>query len=136
MSEKIYAVSCSIDLAAIGLDRIRTRVDGFERTKLSLDWSKVELAPVVADEKIQFEEGDVKIVQIRPIDVPGNSFVFLSLYGVNGMGHLSCIGCTKMKRFSEDRTANLAMFQSRIRSPVSKGDLLGQIIIVPGSNYD
>lgn len=132
MSEKIYAISCSMDLAAIGLDRMRTHVEGFEKAKMSLDWSDVEIVPVVADERVAFEEGDIKIVKIRPIEVPENSLVFLSLYGVNGMGHLCCIGCLQMKKYTENRTANLAMFQSRIKSPVSKGDLLGQVVVVPG----
>ncbi len=132
MSEKIYAISCSMELASIGVDRMRTQVDGFEKAKMSLDWSDIEIVPVVADEKVLFEEGDVKIVPIRPIEVAENSLVFLSLYGVNGMGHLCCIGCLQMKKYTERRTANLAMFQTRIKSPVSKGDLLGQVVVVPG----
>ncbi|MFW9917986.1 MAG: DUF22 domain-containing protein [Candidatus Thorarchaeota archaeon] len=132
MAEKIYTVSCSVELASIGLDKMRTATEGMEKAKMSLDWSEIEIAPVVAEDRVAFEEGDIKIVPIRPIKVPENSLVFLSFYGVNGMGHLCCIGCMEMKKYTEDRTANLAMFQSRIKSHVSKGDLLGQVVVVPG----
>jgi len=132
MTEKIYAVSCSLELASMGIDRMRTSVDGLDLAEMSLDWSRIQIAPVVAEEKVQFDEGDLKIVPIRSIKVSGQSLVFLSLYGANGMGHLCCIGCMEMKKYTEDRTADLAMFHSRIKSSMMKGDLLGQVIIVPG----
>jgi hypothetical protein len=116
----------------MGLDRMRTSVEGLEEMELSLDWSKVRLVPVVASEKVSFNEGETKIIPIRPFEVPEFTMVFLSFYGVNGMGHLFCIGCMEMKTCYECRTANVAMFQSRIKASVMKGDLLGQVMLVLG----
>ncbi|OLS29683.1 MAG: hypothetical protein ThorAB25_15080 [Candidatus Thorarchaeota archaeon AB_25] len=132
MSEKIYVISCSQDLQSLGMDRLRTAVEGMEERTLSLDWSKVRLVPVIANEKVAFAEGQSEFVPIKPISIPGNSTVFQSFYGVNGMGHLSCIGSQEFKRPDEDRTADMSIFQSRIKASVLKGDLLGQVLIVPG----
>lgn len=131
MSEKIYVISCSQDLQSLGMDRLRTAVDGMDERTLSLDWSKVRLVPVIADEKVAFTEGQSEYVPIKLISIPANSVVFQSFYGVNGMGHLSCIGSQEFKRPNEDRSADISIFQSRIKASVLKGDLLGQILIVP-----
>ena len=132
MSEKIYMISCSQDLASMGLDRMRTRVEGLEEAELSLDWTKVRIVPVVAADKVPYERGETQIVPIRPIAVPEYAIVFLSLWGVNGMGHLFCIGCQTMKMYEEKRIADVCVFQSRIKASVMKGDLLGQVLIIPG----
>ncbi|MGY5876911.1 MAG: DUF22 domain-containing protein [Candidatus Thorarchaeota archaeon] len=132
MSEKIYVISCSQDLVKMGLDRIRSRVEGLEETELSLDWTSTKLVPVVAKEKMSYQEGQFNIVDIHPIDVPAYSMVFQSFYGANGMGHLACIGSMEFKSFNEDRTADKAMFQSRIKAAVLPGDLLGQVMVVSG----
>jgi hypothetical protein len=131
MSEKIYVISCSQDLLSLGMDRLRTAREGLEERTLSLDWSKTRLVPVVANEKVAFSEGDTQLVPIVPISIPANSVVLQSFYGVNGMGHLSCIGCQEFKGPDENRTADMSMFQSRIKAAVLKGDLLGQVLIVP-----
>ena len=130
MSEKIYVISCRQDLSDLGMDRMRSSVDGLEEVVLSLDWSNTRLVPVVASEKVSFQEGETKLVPIRPIDVPGYSMVFQSFYGMSGMGDLGCIGCTDMKMYSEDKSANMSMFSSRIKASVLAGDLLGQVLIV------
>ncbi len=132
MTEKIYVISCSQDLESLGMDRLRTAVEGMEERTLSLDWSNVRLVPVIAAEKIAFTEGETSFVPIKPIEIPANSVVFQSYYGVNGMGHLSCIGSQEFKRPDEDRTADMSMFRSRIKASVLKGDLLGQVLIVSG----
>ncbi len=132
MSEKIYVISCSQDLESLGMDRLRTAVEGMDERTLSLDWSKVKLVPVIANEKVAFTEGQSEFVQIKPISIPAKSVVFQSFYGVNGMGHISCIGSTEFKKPDEDRTADMSIFQSRIKASVLKGDLLGQVLIVPG----
>ncbi len=132
MSEKIYVISCSQDLLSLGMDRLRTAVDGMEEKTVSLDWSRVRLVPVIANEKVAFLVGESQFVAIKPIKIPANSIVVQSYYGVNGMGHLSCIGTQEFKRPDEDRTADMSVFQSRIKAFVLKGDLLGQVLIVPG----
>ena len=132
MSEKIYVISCSQDLQSLGMDRLRTAVEGMDERTLSLDWSKVRLVPIVADEKVAFAAGESQFVPIKPITIPANSTVFQSFYGVNGMGHLLCIGSQEFKRPDEDRSADMSIFQSRIKASVLKGDLLGQVMIVPG----
>lgn len=114
------------------MDRLRTAVEGMEERTLSLDWSKVRFVPVVANEKVAFTEGETQFVPIKPILIPANSVVIQSYYGVNGMGHLSCIGCQEFKRPNEDRIADMSLFQSRIKASVLKGDLLGQVLIVTG----
>ena len=131
MSEKIYVISCSRELLSMGMDRVRTAVDGMDERTLSLDWSKVRLVPVVANEKVTFAEGESQFVPIDPIKIPANSVVVQSFYGVNGMGHLSCIGHQEFKRPDEDRVADMSVFLSRIKASVLKGDLLGQVLIVP-----
>jgi hypothetical protein len=132
MTEKIYVISCSQDLQSLGLDRLRTAVEGMDERTLSLDWSKVKIVPVVANEKVAFTEGQSEFVPIKPISVPAKSVLFQSFFGVNGMGHLSCIGSQEFKKPNEDRTADMSIFQSRIKAAVLKGDLLGQVLIVPG----
>ncbi len=130
--DKIYVISCSQDLAKMGMDRIRTAVEGMETTSISLDWANSLLVPIIAAERYSFQVGEMGIVAIQPIVIPPYSMVFDSLYGVNGMGHLLCIGAPEFRSFREERVAKIAMFQSRIKSPVLPGDLLGQVLIVPG----
>ncbi len=130
MNEKIYVISCSKDLAGMGIDRIRKSVDGLEEANLALDWSNVRIVPVVAAEKVSFQLGETAIVPIQPIKVPAYAIVFQSFYGTNGMGHLFCIGALQFKRYDEDREANVAMFQSTMKASVLPGDLLGQVLIV------
>ena len=132
MSEKIYVISCRQDLADIGMDRVRSAVDGLDEVEIALDWTKAILAPVVAIEKVPFVEGKTRIVPIRPIRVPANGLVLQSFYGANGMGHISCVGALEYKSYSEERVANMAMFQSRLKASVMKGDMLGQVLVVPG----
>ena len=132
MSEKIYVISCRQDLTSYGMDRMRKSMDGLEATKLSLDWSNARLEPVVADEKVPFQEGETKIVPIKALHIPAYSVVLDSFYGSNGMGHISCIGAEEFKNYTENRTATMTMFQSRLKASVMKGDLLGQVLIVPG----
>ena len=64
--------------------------------------------------------------------IPAYAQVLQSHYGANGMGYISCIGSLEFKKFDEERIANKAMFHSRIKASVMKGDLLGQVLIVPG----
>jgi hypothetical protein len=130
MSEKIYVISCRQDLKGIGMDRMRTAVEGLEEIQININWNKARLIPVVAAEKVAFKVGETNLVPIRPIKVPKYGLVFQSFYGSNGMGDLGCIGCTDMKIFSEDRSANVCMFNSRINASVLPGDLLGQVMVV------
>ena len=132
MSEKIYVISCRQDLVSMGIDRMRTAVDGLEEIELSLDWSKARLIPVIANEKVSFQEGETKLVSIKPIKIPAFAVVFQSFYGSNGMGDLGCVGCTEMKMPSDNREANMSMFSSRIKGSVLPGDLLGQVVVVLG----
>lgn len=116
----------------MGMDRIRTGVEGLGEATLSLDWSKAKLVPVIADEKVPFQEGETRIVPIQPVEIPAYAMVVQSFYGANGMGHISCIGALEFKTYSERRTANMAMFNSRLKASVMKGDLLGQILVIQG----
>ena len=130
MDDRIHVISCNQDLMAMGIDRVRKVVDGLEETEVSFDWSKVRMVPVVADEKTAFNADETKIMSIRPIMIPKKAIVIQSFYGTNGMGHTSCIGLTEFKTVDQDRTADKAMFQSRIKAPVMKGDLLGQVLVI------
>ena len=130
MTDKIYVISCGQDLESLGMDRMRTSVVGLEEAKISLDWSKTRLVPVVASERVSYQAGETKIVHINPIKVPAYHMVFRSFYGSNGMGELACIGSAEMKTSSEERTANMSMFSSRIKASVLPNDLLGQVFIV------
>jgi hypothetical protein len=132
MSEKIYVISCSQDLVSMGMDRIRTAVEGLEEIEMSLDWSNTRLVPVVASEKVSFQEGETRLVPIKPIKIPAYAVVLQSFYGTNGMGDLGCIGSTEMKMVSDVREANMSMFSSRIKASVLPGDLLGQVLVVSG----
>ena len=132
MSEKIYVISCSQDLASMGLDRIRSSVEGLEEVTLALDWSKTRLVPVIAQEKVPMQPGETMIVSINPIQIPAYAQVVQSFYGTNGMGHVSCVGSLEFKKYDEPRVADKAMFQSRLKAALMKGDLLGQILIVTG----
>jgi hypothetical protein len=107
-------------------------VEGLEELTISLDWSRATLIPVVSEEKVQFQVGETSIISIRPIAIPAYAMVIQSFYGSNGMGHLSCIGSMEFKTFADERVADKAMFQSRIKAAVMKGDLLGQVLIIPG----
>ncbi|MFW9920336.1 MAG: hypothetical protein ACFFED_12105 [Candidatus Thorarchaeota archaeon] len=129
---KIYAISCSQDLVSMALDRIRTSVEGLDESEISLDWTKVHLVPIVADEKMSFNEGESNIVSIKPITISAYAMVFNSFYGANGMGFSSCIGSLEFKNYFEERVANKSMFHSRIKASILPGDLLGQVMIVKG----
>ena len=83
-------ISCRQDLINMGMDRMRTSIEGLEEIKLSLDWSDVRFIPVVATEKVAFKEGETKLVPIQPINVPAYAVVIQSFYGSNGMGDLGC----------------------------------------------
>ncbi|TFG13858.1 DUF22 domain-containing protein [Candidatus Thorarchaeota archaeon] len=130
MTDKIYVISCNQELASMGLDRMRTSVQGLDPATLDIDWSNARLVPIVAAERVAFEEDETKMVSIQPIDVPANSIVLNSFYGSNGMGHLTCIGSTEMKPDYEKRTATIGMFRSRVKAPVMQNDLLGMALIV------
>ncbi|MFX1330989.1 MAG: DUF22 domain-containing protein [Promethearchaeota archaeon] len=132
MSEKIYVISCRQDLADMGMDRVRSAVEGLESAKIAIDWSKARLEPVVATEKVPFDAGETRIVPIRPITVPAYGLVLQSFYGANGMGHISCVGALEYKSYTQEREANMAMFQARLKASVMKGDMLGQVLVVPG----
>lgn len=132
MIDEICIVSCRQDLANMGMGRIRTSFEGLGETTISLDWSKARLVPIVADEKTPFQDGEIRIVPIRPVEIPAYAMVLHSFYGANGMGHIFCIGALEYKTYREDRMANMAMFNSRLKASVMKGDLLGQVLVVPG----
>lgn len=132
MSEKIYVISCRQDLADMGMDRVRSAVEGLESAEIAIDWSKARLDPVVATEKVPFAAGETRIVPIRPIQVPAYGLVLQSFYGANGMGHISCVGALEYISYTQEREANMAMFQSRLKASVMKGDMLGQVLVVPG----
>ncbi|MHA1735236.1 MAG: DUF22 domain-containing protein [Candidatus Thorarchaeota archaeon] len=132
MSDKIYVIGCSKELESLGMDRVRTHVEGLDEIEIAVDWSKAKFVPVVADEKMPFQAGESKIVSIRPIPVPAYAMVVQSFYGANGMGHLFCIGSLTYRPYTEDRVADKAMFHSHIKAAVLKGDLLGQVLVVAG----
>jgi len=116
----------------MGVSHIRTAVAGLEESVLSLDWSNSKLMPVIASEKVAFAAGETKIIEIRPIRIPAYSMVVQSFFGVNGAVHLLCLGASQFKPFSEDRIAEIAQLQSRMKCSVLPWDLLGQVIVVPG----
>jgi hypothetical protein len=132
MADKIYVISCSNDLASMGMDRIRSAQEGLEAVTLSLDWSEVILAPVIAAERVPVGEDESTIISIEPIEIPAHAAVLNSYYGTNGMGFASCIGSLEFKKPSEKRVASKAMFHSHLKAPILPGDLLGQVMIVPG----
>jgi len=131
-SDEIYVITCSDKLVSMGMNRLRTATEGLSELHLSLDWPKATLVPVISEEKAQFNTGETRVVKIRQVKVPALAVVLQSFYGSNGMGHLFCIGSTEFKTVREDRIADRAMFQSRIKASVLPDDLLGQVIIVPG----
>ena len=130
MDDDMYLISCSQDLEKMGLDRMRTKVTGMEASEISANWSKIRIVPVVASEKVPFQVGETKVIDIRPIKVAPNTIVIQSFWGVNGMGHINCIGSTEHKHMNQERTADKAMFQSRLKASVMKGDIMGQVLLI------
>ncbi|MHA2426120.1 MAG: DUF22 domain-containing protein [Candidatus Thorarchaeota archaeon] len=130
--DKIYAICCDQSMSSMGLGYIRTAVEGVDESTVSLDWTKTRSVPIISLERLEFEASQTRIVSIRHIEIPAKVAVLRSFYVSNGMGNLACIGSTEFKRFDEDRTADRAMFTSRIKGPIMKGDLLGHIFMVPG----
>lgn len=131
MVEKIYVVSCNQGLASMGMNRLRTAVDGLQEVEIAMDWNNAKFVPITASEKTQFQEGKSAVVSIEPIDVPAYAVVLSSFYGSNGMGFVSCVGALEFKTHHESRIADKAMFHSHLKAPVLPGDLLGQVIVVP-----
>ncbi|MEM4734326.1 MAG: DUF22 domain-containing protein [Candidatus Thorarchaeota archaeon] len=129
--ESIYVISCRQDLLSMGIDRVRSRLEGMGETRIALDWTQARLVPVVSAERASFQPGEARILRIRPIKVGPNAAVLPSYYGVNGMGHLLCIGAQEFVHFSKERIADSAMFQSRIKASILPDDLLGQVFVVP-----
>ncbi|MDF1541434.1 MAG: DUF22 domain-containing protein [Candidatus Thorarchaeota archaeon] len=130
-NDKIYAICCDQSRSSMGLGYIRTAVEGVEESTFSLDWSQTRSIPIISLEREEFESGETRIISIRPVEIPARHAVIRSFYVSNGMGNLACIGSTEFKRFDEDRYTDRAMFTSRIKGPVIKGDLLGHILMIP-----
>ncbi len=131
--DKIYAILCDQSLSSMGFGYVRTAVEGIEESTISLDWSNVRAVPVISLEDAAFEAGETRIVKIKPITVAPKSAVLRSFYVSNGMGNLVCIGSTYFQHFDEERLADKAMFHSRIKGNMFKGDLIGHIFIVPSA---
>ncbi len=129
--EKIYVICCDQSKSSMGLGHIRTAVDGVEESVLSLDWSHVRAVPIITLEDATFEAGQTLIVKIKPLVITPRSALIRSFYGSNGMGNLTCIGSTEFKGFDEERLADRAMFHSRIKANMVKGDLLGHVFVIP-----
>ncbi|MDF1539165.1 MAG: DUF22 domain-containing protein [Candidatus Thorarchaeota archaeon] len=92
----------------------------------------MRFVPVVAAEKKQFQAGESAIVSIESIKIPAYAGVLSSFYGSNGMGFVSCVGALEFKTCQEDRVADKAMFHSHLKDPILPGDLLSQVMIIPG----
>ncbi len=131
--DKIYAICCDQSRSSMGLGYIRSAVEGIDESTVSLDWSNTRSVPIISLERMEFEASQTRILKIKKVEIPSKVAVFRSFYVSNGMGNLACIGSTEFKRFDELRIADRAMFTSRIKGPVMKGDLLGHIFLVPGT---
>lgn len=131
--EKIYVICCDESRSSMGFGHIRTAVEGVQESTLNLDWTKVRSVPIISVERYIFEAHQTLIVKIIPVTIPPKSAIIRSFYGSNGMGTLTCVGSTEFKSFDEERTGDRAMFTSRIKADMMRGDLLGHIFIIPGT---
>ena len=130
--EKIYVICCDESRSSMGLGHIRTAVEGVQESTMSLDWTKIRSVPIITTERYLFEANETLIVKIIPMIIPPKSIMIRSFYGSNGMGNLACVGSTEFKSFDEERLGDRAMFTSRIKASMMRGDLLGHIFIIPG----
>ena len=129
--DKIYVICCDQSKSSMGLGHIRTAVEEVDESVVSLDWSNVRSVPIITLEDASFEAGQTLIVKIKPMVVPPKSALIRSFYGSNGMGNLTCIGSTEFRRFDQERLADRAMFHSRIKANMVRGDLLGHVFVIP-----
>ena len=92
--------------------------------------NEVVIEPIVADEDMEFKQGDIKPIKIKKIKIPPMSVLLICPYGRHRVGHVIAVGEEVPMPISVEREVNMAMFACGFDGEVKKGDLIGMLLIV------
>jgi hypothetical protein len=89
------------------------------------------IVPIIADETVEFKQGDAKSIKIKEIKIPPKHLILMCSYARHRVGHIIAVGEEFPVPIEMERTADNAMFIAGIDGTVSKGDLIGMAILIP-----
>ncbi|EHP89073.1 DUF22 domain-containing protein [Methanotorris formicicus] len=90
-----------------------------------------KIIPIVADEDVEFKQGDAKSIKIKEIKIPPKHLILLCPYARHRVGHIIAIGEEFPVPVEMERSADRAMFIAGIDGKVSKDDLIGMALLIP-----
>ncbi len=89
-------------------------------------WHLAKWFPIVADENLEVEKGEVVTVKIRGVEIPENTIPVPMIITRNAMGNLvDVINPGRPRKVEERRFINEAIFISATNGEIKKEDLLG-----------
>ena len=92
--------------------------------------NEVVIEPIVADEDMEFKQGEIKPIKIKKIKIPPMSVILICPYGRHRVGHVIAVGEEVPMPISVEREVDMAMFACGFDGEVKKGDLIGMLLIV------
>ncbi|AEF96181.1 DUF22 domain-containing protein [Methanotorris igneus] len=90
-----------------------------------------KIVPIVADETVEFKQGDAKSIKIKEIKIPPKHLVLICSYARHRVGHVIAMGEEFPVPVEMERSADRAMFIAGIDGTVSKDDLIGMALLIP-----
>ena len=115
------------------LGKIRKEVEDLETAKVDFKIGTIvgKLRAIIAEEEIDFKEGDAKPLKIKNIKIPANHICFLYAYAENRYGHTIAVGEETPLPISMDRNVDHATFVAALEGSIKKDDLIGVLILLP-----
>lgn len=105
-------------------ERTRTKDITYNRTHIAI-WE-----PIIADEDIDFESGEILRVKIRDVKIPSNTVIVPIGYRMNPYGSVIDVRYSgKPRKIEEMKVVQHAMFLSIEDGSIKKGDLLGAMAL-------
>jgi len=90
----------------------------------------VKIEPIVADEDMEFKQGDIKPIRIKKIKIPPMSVLLICPYGRHRVGQVIAVGEEIPMPIEAEREADMATFACGMDGEVRKGDLIGMLLII------
>ena len=92
--------------------------------------NEVKIEPIVADEDMEFKQGDIKPIRIKKIKIPPMSVLLICPYGRHRVGQVIAVGEEIPMPIEAEREADMATFACGMDGEVRKGDLIGMLLII------
>ncbi len=92
--------------------------------------NEVKIEPIVADEDMEFKQGDIKPIRIKKIKIPPMSVLLICPYGRHRVGQVIAVGEEIPMPIEVEREADMATFACGFSGEVKKGDLIGMLLII------